>query len=397
MRILHVVPSYLPATRYGGPLRSVHGLCAGLARRGHVVNVMTTNVDGADILNIPVGRSVSLDGVDVTYFATGLGRRIFRSPSMNVALERRIADFDIVHLHSVFLWPTTAAAAKARRLGVPYILSPRGMLVPELIQRKSTSIKRLWIELFERRNLVSAGAIHVTSELETDGIRRLGLEVRRFVTIANGVELPPPAAAKKDAPTDAIPGPIVLFLGRINWKKGLDRLIPAMVQVPGAQLVIAGNDEESYTPKLRALAGQNGVADRTHFIGPLEGEAKWKVIATADVFVLPSHSENFGIAVLEAMACGVPVIVTPEVGLAHAIAETGAGLIVEGNPEDIGEAIRLLLTGPDLCRQMGRAGREVAVEQFSWNTISQQMEELYLSVLEAHASRQQTRSEIINA
>ena len=103
----------------------------------------------------------------------------------------------------------------------------------------------------------------------------------------------------------------MLFLGRINWKKGLDRLIPAMAHVPGTDLLIAGNDEENYTPTLQALAERCGVAERVRFLGPVHGRDKWRLMATADVFALPSYSENFGIAALEAMACGVPVVVTP--------------------------------------------------------------------------------------
>ena len=106
----------------------------------------------------------------------------------------------------------------------------------------------------------------------------------------------------------------MLSLGRVNWKKGLDRLIPAMEFVPGAHLVIAGNDEENYQPRLQELARLGGVADRVHFVGEARDISKWNLFAAADVFALPSYSENFGIAVLEAMASGVPVVVTKEVG-----------------------------------------------------------------------------------
>ena len=175
MRILHVSPTYLPSTRYGGPIYSVHGLCAALVQRGHEVEVYTTNVDGETVSPVPAGVPVEMDGVKVTYFPTGLGRRLYRSPSMAVTLRRSLSHFHVVHLHSVFLWPTTVGAAAARRIGLPYILSPRGMLVPELIQRKSRLIKKAWIELFERRNLARAAAVHVTSELEAANLSRTRL------------------------------------------------------------------------------------------------------------------------------------------------------------------------------------------------------------------------------
>lgn len=386
MRILHVVPSYIPAVRYGGPIQSVHGLCAALARRGHDVQVYTTNVDGEGLSDVPVGEPVFIDGVTVRYFATGQARRIFRSPAMKTMLECHLSEFQISHLHSVFLWPTTAAARTARRLGVPYVLSPRGMLVPELIKRKNRIIKQSWIELFDRRNLSAAAAVHVTSDLEAEGLRSLGLVTRCLATIPNGVDLPPQelATIRKWEMLDA--DPVVLFLGRINWKKGLDRLIPAMAHTSGAQLIVAGNDEEGYAPQLLSLVRQHGIGDRVHFIGSLYGAEKWRVIAAADVLVLPSYSENFGIVVLEAMASGVPVIVTPEVGLAATVSATGAGLVVEGHPEKLGAAIATLLADPLQRRRMGEAGRDAARRLFSWDVIAHQMERLYASVIEESLS-----------
>src|SRR5262249_52963815 len=126
MKILHVVPTYHPAVRYGGPIRSVRGLATALAAQGHNVHVYTTNVDGEGVLPVPVDRPVQFDGVNVWYFATSPGRRLYRSVEMRQALDQNVGNFDIVHLHSVFLWPTSAAAQAARKAGVPYVLSPRG-------------------------------------------------------------------------------------------------------------------------------------------------------------------------------------------------------------------------------------------------------------------------------
>src|SRR5437763_8887724 len=124
MRLLHVVPTYLPATRYGGPIFAVHGLCRALAARGHEVTVFTTNVDGASVSDVPVNEPVMLDGVRVRYFASSL-RRLYFSPGMRDAL-RDLRGFDVVHAHSVFLWPTMAAARAAARQRIPYTISPRG-------------------------------------------------------------------------------------------------------------------------------------------------------------------------------------------------------------------------------------------------------------------------------
>ena len=147
MRILHVVPSYYPAVRYGGPIRSVHALATANANRGHEVHVYTTNVDGPNNSDVPLGQPVECDGVCVWYFPTNMGRRLYRSIAMGRALRSNLKDFDIVHLHSVFLWPTCAAARVARDVHVPYIVAPRGMLVRKLIRRKSSLAKRAWVAL----------------------------------------------------------------------------------------------------------------------------------------------------------------------------------------------------------------------------------------------------------
>ncbi len=184
VKILHVVPTYLPATRYGGPIFAVHGLCRALARRGHDVHVFTTNVDGDGVSGVPLQTPVALDGVQVHYFASPL-RRLYLSPSMKRALRRDTAGFDLVHLHSVFLWPTWAAARAARRAGVPYVVSPRGMLVPELIARKSRWTKTAWIRLIERDNLESAAAVHFTARREWEDARRLGVPLRKSYPTAS--------------------------------------------------------------------------------------------------------------------------------------------------------------------------------------------------------------------
>jgi len=384
MKLLHVVPTYLPAVRYGGPIYSVHGLCRALAHRGHAVKVFTTNVDGAGVSDVPVGVPVVMDGVEVTYFATGLGRRLYRSPDMWRVLSDQIGQFDVAHLHSVFLWPTTAGAAAARRAKIPYVLSPRGMLVPELIQRKSRIAKSLWIRAFERRNVAAAASVHVTSEIEAHDLARLAVATQRVAMIPNGVDMPPDALLQKKQDREGGRSkamPVVLCLGRVSWKKGIDRLIRAMAQVPQGRLVIAGGDDEGHVAELRAVAAECGMTHRVEFLGEIAWARKWELLEQAEVFALASHSENFGIAVLEAMSCGVPVIVTPEVGLAKVVAETGAGLVAGGRAEEFGMALSRLLSDPQLRRDMGRVGRSVAQERFGWASIARSMEDVYMQIL----------------
>jgi glycosyltransferase involved in cell wall biosynthesis len=383
MRVLHVVPSYLPAVRYGGPIVAVHALCAALARAGCQVNVFTTNTDGRGVSAVPVGVPVEIDGVTVLYFRTRLLRRLYYAPAMDHMLRRHIGGFDLVHLHSVFLWPTWAAARAARRAGVPYLVSPRGMLVKALIARKSPWAKRGWIRLIERRNLERAAAIHVTSDGEAAELRRFGFSLPGVHEVPNGVEVVGGEERAQDGLPPAVAGalsgarPVVLCLGRISWKKGLDRLIPAMARVPHAVLLVIGNDEEHYTPELETLAARAGVRDRVVFAGPLFGPAKALAYRAAAVLVLASYSENFGNVVLEAMAEGCPVVVTPEVGLASAVRESGAGLVATGDEASLSEAIGRLLADRELRERMGGRGQAVVRERFSWDSVAQRMLDVY--------------------
>ena len=363
MRILHVVPTYLPATRYGGPIYAVHGLCRALAARGHDVTVFTTNVDGDSESDVPLHEPVMLDGVRVHYFASTL-RRLYVSPGMRRAL-RDLGDFEIVHAHSIYLWPTFAASRAALHQRIPYVISPRGMLVPELIARKSRIVKEAWIKLVERRNFAHAAAVHFTSQREWDDARRVRVPLPHPFVVPNGVDLVPRPNVPRDRAT-------VVYLGRINWKKGLDRLIAAMPR--DAKLIIAGNDEENLTPKLRTLAEGRDV----EFPGPLYGDAKWELLARASLFALPSLSENFGNAVLEAMMMGTPVVVSPEVGIAPDVARAGAGIVTH----DFANAIAALLERPS---DLGEHGRALVESRFTWPAVVQEIEERYRAyVLQVH-------------
>lgn len=380
MKILHVVPTYIPAWKHGGPIRSVHGLCKALAARGHQVTVLTTDVDTGGA--VPVGQAVALDGVEVWYFPVGSPRRMYRSPRMGAVLRERIPGFDVVHLHSVFLWPTSAAARAAERAGVPYLVAPRGMLVGDLLRRRGRWRKALWIRLFERRTLARAAGLHVTADLEAEEARKLGLPLPRIFVVPNGIDPEPEPGTERVAAAvrDLLAGPLfLLYLGRLSWKKGLDRLIPALARVPGTVLAIAGNDEEGIRPQLEALAREADVASRVVFLGPVDGADKAALLHRCAALVLPSYSENFGNSVLEAMAAGRPVAVTPEVGLAEVVREERAGIVAEGDPAVLGDALRALLADPER-QEMGRRGAEAARRRFGWGAVAEQMEGVYEEV-----------------
>ena len=369
MRILHVVPTYLPARRYGGPIVAVHGLAKALAARGHDVEVLTTNVDGAGVSDVPLDRAVELDGVRVRYFASPFPR-LYWSPAMKRALDDAARNADVVHAHSIYLWPTYAAAGAAERAHVSLVISPRGMLVPELIRQKSRAVKSAWLRLVERRNFAGAAAIHFTSQREWDDARQIAILLPSPFVVPNGAELPPrPDVARGDD--------LIVSVGRINWKKGLDRLIEAAALLPRARVVIAGNDEEELVPKLRALASRLGIESRVEFRGSLSAAQRDELLARAAVFALPSHSENFGNVVLEALAMETPVVVTPEVGLAEEVQRAECGIVANGTPAEIAAAIGTLLDDRSLRGAIGARGRALVEERFAWPRVAAEMETQY--------------------
>lgn len=382
MKVLHVVASYLPAVRYGGTIVSVHGLCRALAARGHDVHVYTTSVDGPADSNVPHGQPVVVDGVKVWYFRSRYARRLYWSPPLAAELDRSVHAFDAVHTHAIFLWPLWAAARAARRARVPYVVSPRGMLEKRLIQQKSMLLKSAWLALIERRNLEQASAIHVTSRREEAEARAFGFDLPRVVDVPNGVTLPawPPPALSAGLAAAVGDEPFLLFLGRLSWKKGLDRLLAALALTAHTRVVIAGGDEEGYRPVLERMVEDLQLRSRVVFVGPVAGDDKSALLATARALVLPSYSENFGNVVLEAMAAGCPVIVTPEVGVADMVAEQDVGLVTDGRPSALAAAMSALSEDAGLAQRLGAHGRAVAAASFSWSSVAERMEHCYSEI-----------------
>ena len=369
--------------RYGGPIFATHGLCKALAARGHEVQVFTTNVDGPGNSRVPIGLPVNLEGVQVRYFPCPLLRRLYWAPSLRRVLEDEIDKFDAVHLHSVFLWPTWAAARAARKAGVAYVISPRGMLIRELIRRRSRLAKSAWIHLIEKSNIERAAAVHLTSELEALELEQFGWRFPRLAVIPNGMDEPLATVGAISADVDAIAAtqPLVLFLGRLSWKKGLDRLLHAFVHSRSGKLAVVGTDDESLAPRVEKLAADLGIADRVRVLPrTIVGPEKERLFAAAQLFVLSSYSENFGNTVLEAMWRGVPVVVTPEVGAAEIVRRSAGGIVAQGDAEAFSAAINYLLDNPGLARSMGEAAQRHVRMHYTWAAISARVEELYDSL-----------------
>jgi len=389
MRILVVVPYYEPAFLYGGPVRSVPLLCRAIARAGAQVIVFTTDANGTERLNVPTDRPVLTDGVEVHYFRRAFGERFFYSAALGRACRRSITEFDLVHCSTLWTYPGLAAAAACRHGGVPRIESPRGALLEWALHHHYWK-KWPFLALFARRDLNTAAAIHCTDATEQADIVRLGLRPETFV-VPNPVDvtqfqsLPPRGdmRARLGIPQEAV---VSLFLGRLNVQKGLDVTINAFAKVaaahPNAYLVIAGGpDEDGSGENAKVQAAGHGLGNRVMFIGPVMGSDRLAVLADSDLFVLTSHSESFGMAAAEAMAAGLPVLLSDQVGVARDAAGAGAACVVPLEVPRIASAWVRMLADPEGTRALASRARIFARKQYDADAVARRMLDAYLQVV----------------
>jgi glycosyltransferase involved in cell wall biosynthesis len=291
-----------------------------------------------------------------------------------------VPQFDIVHLHSVFLWPTWAAAIECRKCDVPYFISPRGMMVKELVRLKSPLVKSAWIRLIERTNLERAAGIHVTANIEAMELERFGFSLPPVINIPNGVGKPSNITAElinKDVQKLCARQPLILYLGRINWKKNLLELVRAMSNVPFGHLGITGYDEDDHSKMLVDAAASIGPDRVTVLARPILGADKEALLRACKLFVLPSLSENFGNTVLEAAIHGKPVVVSEGAGAATLVRQHQCGIVCLPNAKSISGAIAEILGDLGRAKMMGERGREAASRDYTWSAIARRMSEEY--------------------
>jgi glycosyltransferase involved in cell wall biosynthesis len=256
------------------------------------------------------------------------------------------------------------------------------MMVRELIRLKSRLVKTAWITLIERRNLERAAAIHVTADIEGTEIEKFGFNLPPIINIPNGVA-PPPATTvlAKDPEIRKLcerPGPLILYLGRINWKKNLVELVRAMSDVPHGHLAIVGYDEDSHAKAVADIATSLGLGDRVTVLPqPVLGVDKEAVLGASDVFVLPSLSENFGNTVLEAAIRGKPVVVSEGAGAATLVRQHQCGVVCLPSADSIARALTEILVDLDRAKAMGERGRAGASRDYSWSAIARRMNAAY--------------------
>ncbi|NET48522.1 MAG: glycosyltransferase [Merismopedia sp. SIO2A8] len=404
MKVLHIIPSLSPGL--GGPTQVALYLVHVLRTLGIDAEIATTNHDTHGPLPVAThkrveyvfdtDRQLSVPVWFLPYSSPTLKEFIF-SKAITGWLWRNTKQYDLLDNHYLFSYTPTCAAAIARWHGIPYTIRTMGQLTPWALAQ-STTKKKLYASLIENRNLKRAAAIHCTSNEEAENVREFGINTPT-VTLPLGVAVPPPIP---DAPAKLRHAyglksetPIILFLSRLHYKKQPEILLKAIQRLtekqaahsPPCHVILAGTGEPDYLKTLQDLAQTLGIDHQVTFTGFVTGYDKHLLLQGSTAFALPSHSENFGIAVAEALISGLPVIITPGIQISSEIHNAKAGLMVKADEEAFAIALHQLITQPALQNELRRNGLQFAQTQYSWTAIGQQLATVYQTIVTQHQKR----------
>lgn len=385
MKVLQVVDFFQPFWSSGGITPVAYHVAKGLAMRGHDVTVYS-NGDGRDTsVKVQKNRATTVDGMTVYYFRNlfpQLARMNIYSTYMVPFVSRKnLRHFDIVHIHTYRSTMAVPAWHSARKYGIPYIIQPHGTV--ETYFEKG-ALKRVFDMLWGRAMLRHAAKLVAVTPGEAKQFERMGLNRDSVEIIPNGLDetefanRPPKGEFRKKYhfSDDEM---LVLYLGRIHKIKGLDLLVQAFASLSAelgkVRLVISGPDD-GYLPALKRVVRELKVEDRVTLTGALYGAEKLEAYVDADVYVLPSVYEAFGITLLEALMCGTPVIATDRCGVSPWL-DNRAGYVVPFDPEALRRALERMLADAGLRRQFGEEGRRLVMEQFTWAGVVEKVEGLY--------------------
>jgi len=391
VKVLHVIPSVSPVR--GGPSQAALELVKALVARGVEAEIVATNDDGPNLLDVPLGEVTEYLGAPVRFFPRFSPpiRPVWEfaySGAFSAWFEQHARDYDSIHFHAMFSHLCTAGMAIARKQGIPYIVRPLGLLCTWSLQQGALK-KKIYLNLIERANLNGSRGLEFTARQELDEAAPLQLTAPGFIIPFGLFEPTPiPDAREKLRQELKLPPdePIVLFLSRIHPKKGLDHLIPALGQIADERftLVIAGSGAPEHEAEVREAITNAKLRDRARMVGFVQGEAKERLLQGSDIFALTSYSESFGLAVLEAAAAGLDTVVTPGVPLAPVVATHQLGPVPPLDVEKIAQTLRQSLhdlqDAEKVNARRDRARRLIA-EQYTWEQIAANLEKTYAAIL----------------
>ncbi len=380
MKIVQVISHYVPAYRFGGPLQVAHALGREMVARGHEVSVCCTNQrDPSSDLDVVVDDPVDVDGVRVFYESVPFFRRWGYSPRLARRASELIGSADAVLVHSHFQYAGWVGAKAARRARKPYLVFAHGSLKRASLRASSGFAKRLYLSVLERANLAQARHVAFNAEEEMED----SLFASRGIVLPNGIAPADfsvlPARGTFRSKNPAWTGRTVfLFLGRIDIRqKAVDVIVEAFARLASentdALLVLAGPSEGSDADLIRAMVAERGLGNRVVFPGLVSGGEKLELLRDADVFLMPSRYEGLSIALLEAMASELPVVLSDRAGLHRQVARHGCGLVVRPEVESTAEAMRKMLD-PRFRTRCGDAGRKLVLSEHTWPVIAAKLE-----------------------
>jgi len=385
MRILHVIPSV--SLKRGGPSHALFSMVRAVRELGAESEIAATSDDDGGTLDVPLCRRVEYRGVPAVFFRPTrlLTRNFLFSAGLKRWLGRHLGEYDVLHAHYLFSHASACACAVARSRGIPYLLRTVGQLNPKALRRGRLR-KAVYAFCVERRNLDAAAAVHCAGEAEAADVRAFGIK-SPLAVVPPGVEQPvrnpearPAMRRRFSVPEGA---PVVLFLSRMHPYKRPDLLIGAFRRMPLREkecyAVFAGGGDREYRRHLEALAGSLGLASRVRFTGFVTGPDKDLLLQGSDIFALTSVSENFGVALVEAMAAGLPAVMTRGVQMSAEAEGCGAGLAVDDREEAIAGAIASLLDSPALRDRMGEEGRRLVSRRYTCRRMGEKLMEWYAS------------------
>ncbi len=394
MKTLHVIPAVAP--RYGGPSRAIFEMCRALQAQGVEPLIAATDADGEGRLPVELGRPLTWQGAPTIFFPRQWSEAFKYSRPLARWMDRRVRSFDVVHIHAVFSHACLAAARACLRHEVPYVVRPLGTLDPWSLGQKRLAKRLLW-HAGAGRMLREAAAIHYTTAQERH-LAEGSLGLGRGVVVPLGVdgelleEPGAPGSFRRRHPS-LEKDPYILVLCRLHPKKGLELFLEVFLDLTGEEefrrwrLVVAGAGEAGYVSGLKRLAAGRGGGGRVLFTGWLDGVEKTDALREAALLALPSRQENFGLSVVEALACGVPALVSRHVNLAEEIRAAGAGWVIPLERAALRETLREALREDHERSRRGKAGRDLVRRRFLWSTVAAELAVLYRSVAERSSSR----------
>ncbi len=384
MKILKVIDYFYPAEEAGGPIPVAYNFAKRLVQRNHEVTIWTSNLLTANTRMSNKTFTNQLDGMNIVYLNSPLRYHWAAiTPSLLQLCRKHLRDFDIVHFYAFRGFMPLVVSRYARKYHVPYVLQSLGT-VPILVRSKLK--KYIYDHVVGYKTLRNAQKLIAKSQLEKNHYLKVDIPEEKTILIPNGIDF-------SECPKDLNQGEfkkrfninkddkIVLFLGRIHKRKGLDLLIRAFsnVEIENVKLVITGPDD-GFLKETMELVQDLELNDKVIFTGPLYGRDKFQAYMDADLYVLPAIQEIFGITILEALLCKVPVVITEDCGIAHLIKDK-VGLAIPYNVDALFFAIKKLLTESDLIKFFKENSMDLLHEHFSWESHVDKLENLYLDVI----------------